>query len=65
MKVAGRVKAIKKKQERREGIRQAKALRAARVEATVEKELLKQLQAGKYSNVISAHLGVQLKTANI
>ena len=48
-----RVRAIKRKQEKRELIRQAKALRAAQIEKTVEKELIKQLMAGKYKDITS------------
>ncbi|CAL6019009.1 Putative_Mak16-like RNA binding protein [Hexamita inflata] len=46
-----RVKTFKRKQEKRELIRQAKALKAAQIEKTVEKELLKQLEAGKYNGI--------------
>lgn len=49
--IGGRVKTIKKKQERREVARQRHALRAAKVEKTVQLELMKQLEAGKYDKI--------------
>ncbi|KAH0577551.1 putative Mak16-like RNA binding protein [Spironucleus salmonicida] len=51
MKIKSRTVSTRMKQERRERIRQAKALKAAHIERTVEKELMKQLQLGKYDGI--------------
>ncbi|EFO62317.1 RNA binding protein [Giardia lamblia P15] len=42
---------IKKKAERRDMLRQAKALAAAQIEKTIQKELLTQLKEGKYDEI--------------
>lgn len=49
--VGTRVVVVKKKAERRDRIREAKALAAAQIEKTIQKELLTQLAEGKYEGI--------------